>query len=66
MKRPDNINDALKHMHYLLGAAGRDLEAYLDNPANHTPEYFESIKACVLDAHMLVTWIRDNYKEIGK
>jgi hypothetical protein len=66
MTNPDNIPDALRHMHYLLGAAARDLEAYLDNPANHTPEYFQSIKDCVLNAHLLTTWAQDNYKELHK
>jgi hypothetical protein len=64
MKRPDSLTAALQHLHKLLGAAGTDLEKYLEAPADYTPEYFESVKDCVLDAHMLVTWIKDNHKEM--
>lgn len=66
MKRPDNINDALRHLHDLTMAIANDLNNYMDNPADHQPEYFESVKDAALDAHLLVTWVRDNFAELHK
>ncbi len=61
MKKPDNIHDALRQLNTLLAAAGNDLERYLESPSDIGPEYFESVKDAVLDARLLVTWIRDNF-----
>lgn len=58
--KPNNVNEALDSLHALLFAAGSDLEHYLLSPQDYSPEYFESVKDAVLDAHMLVTWIKDN------
>jgi hypothetical protein len=62
--KPNNVAEALDSLHALLFAAGSDLEHYLlspqDYPQDYLPEYFESVKDAVLDAHMLVTWIKDN------
>jgi hypothetical protein len=60
MKNPDNLHDALNHLHYLLGAVAKDLENYLEDPVAYDHEYFEDIKNAALDAHLLVTWIKDN------
>jgi hypothetical protein len=60
--KPKNIREALDSVHALLFAAGSDLEHYLLSPQDYSPEYFESVKDAVLDAHMLVTWIKDNTK----
>lgn len=62
MKKPNNVNEALDSVHTLLSAAGSDLEQYLRHPAEYVPEYFEAIKDVVLDAHMLVTWIKGEMK----
>ena len=62
--KPTNVNEALDSVHALLYAAGVDLEAYLDNPADIQPEFFESVKDAVLNAHLLVTWIKDNIKGV--
>ncbi len=66
MKRPDNINDALNHLHKLIGAVAQDLENYLEDPTIHGDEYFEDVKTAALDAHMLVSWIKDILMEGNK
>ena len=70
--KPNNVNEALDSVHARLIAAGSDLEQYLSacracaeagapfSPQNYPAEYFEAIKDVVLDAHLLVTWIKDN------
>ena len=59
---PTNVAEALAHVHALLLAAGGDLEQACDagNPEVYSKEYYESVKDAVLDAHLLVTWIKDN------
>jgi hypothetical protein len=66
MKRPDNLNDALNHLHKLLGAIATDLDNYIEDPVIYGPEYFEDVKTAALDAHLLTTWIKDNIKEMHK
>jgi len=63
MKRPDNINEALLQLHNLTMSIANDLLNYMDNPQDYTPEYFEDVKDAALDAHLLVTWVRDNLTE---
>lgn len=58
--KPKSVHDALRRVQALLSAAGRDLEQYLDAPADYHPEYFMDVLEAVLDAHMLTTWTRDN------
>jgi hypothetical protein len=59
MNRPDNINDALRQLHQLTMRiameAGNLMEATAVNP-NH----LEPVRDAALDAHLLVTWIKDN------
>ena len=66
MERPDNIHDALRRLHELTMAIANDMNNYMDNPQDYKPEYFESVKDAALDAHLLVTWVRDNYEEMIK
>lgn len=67
MKRPDNIDDALRHLHNLTMAIAEDLTRYMDDEdMQYNAEYFEDVKAAALDAHLLVTWIKDNLKEMHK
>ena len=67
MKRPDNIDDALRHLHNLTMCIAEDLTRYMDDEdMQYNAEYFEDVKAAALDAHMLVTWIKDNLKEMHK
>ena len=66
MKRPDNIHEALTYLHHLTMGIANDLNNYMDNPADYSPEYFEGVKDAALDAHLLVTWIRDNIEEMQK
>lgn len=67
MKRPDNIDDALRHLHNLTMAIAEDLTRYMDDDQmQYDAEYFEDVKAAALDAHLLVTWIKDNLKEMHK
>ena len=61
--RPNNVNEALHMVHARLFAAGIALEQYLLNSqdlSHEVREDLEDVKAAVLDAHMLVTWIKDN------
>ena len=60
MKNPDNLHDALNHLHKLIGAVAKDLENYLEDPVAYDHEYFEDVKTAALDAHLLVTWVKDN------
>lgn len=62
MKKPKNVNDALDKLHIRLLATGVYLERYLLNPQEYSLEHIEEVKDAVLDAHMLVTWIKDNIK----
>ena len=59
-REPKSAHDALRRVQSLLSVAGRDLEQYLDAPADYSPEYFKDVLEAVLDAHMLTTWTRDN------
>ena len=61
--KPKNIHDALRHLHNLTMSIANDLLNYMDNPQDYTPEYFEDVKDAALDAHLLVTWVRDNLTE---
>jgi hypothetical protein len=65
MKQPDNINDALRHLHTLTMSIAEDLERYInDEQMQYDAEYFHDVKAAALDAHLLVTWVKDNIKEM--
>jgi hypothetical protein len=65
--KPKNIHDALRHLQNLTMGIARDTENYLDSPGDYVPsEYFEDVKDAALDAHMLVTWVRDNLKGESK
>ncbi len=64
MQRPDNINDALRQLHNLTMAVAMDLRRYMDDDLRDNAEYFEDVEAAALDAHLLVTWIKDNIKEM--
>lgn len=66
MQRPDNIHDALRHLHDLTMAIANDMTHYMANPADYQPEYFEAVKDAALDAHLLVTWVRDNLGGLHK
>lgn len=59
MKQPTDIHAALARIHTLLGAIAEDLTRYMDDPADYDHEYFQPIKDAALDAHMLVTWVKD-------
>lgn len=67
MNRPKNIHDALRRIHALTYCIANDLTKYMeDTEMQYDPEYFEDVKAAALDAHLLVTWIKDNLKEMQK
>lgn len=58
-----NVDDALDKLHIRLLSAGSCLEIYLLNAQDLSPEDIEDledVKDTVLDAHLLVTWIKDN------
>ena len=61
--KPNNVNEALDMVQTRLLAAGSDLWHYLINSEDLLPEDMDAlqeIKDTVLDAHLLVTWIKDN------
>ena len=64
MQRPDNINDALRQLHNLTMAVAMDLRRYMDDELRNNAEYLEDVEAAALDAHLLTTWIKDNFKEM--
>ena len=59
MQKPKHVHDALQQLHDLTMSIAQDLMNHLDNPGEYSLEYFESVKDAALDAHLLVTWIRD-------
>jgi len=64
MKQPDNINDALRHLHNLTMSIAMDLRRYMDDDQmQYDAEYFKDVEAAALDAHLLTTWIKDNLSE---
>ena len=65
MKRPDNINDALNRLHTMLMGIAADADNQMES-ASVNPNHLEPIKTAALDAHLLVTWIKDNIKELHK
>ncbi len=67
MNRPDNVNDALRQLHNLTMAIAEDLTRYMDDEdMQYNAEYFKAVKDAALDAHLLVTWVKDNFKEMHK
>lgn len=66
MKQPKNIHDALRRIQALTSCIATDIGNYLDDPPVYGAEYFEDIKDAALDAHLLVTWVKDHLKEIQK
>ena len=63
--KPKNVNDALDKVHTRLLSAGSCLDIYLLHAQDLSPEDIEDledVKDTVFDAHMLVTWIKDNIK----
>ena len=61
MQRPKNIHDALRHLHNLTMSIATDISKFMDDDQmQYDHDYFANIKATALDAHMLVTWIKDN------
>jgi hypothetical protein len=49
MRKPDNIDDALRHLQTLLLAIDKDIGNYLEDPAIYGTEFFEDIKDAALD-----------------
>ena len=63
MRKPETTLEAIDQIHALLSVAANALTRYLDAPEDHfAPEYFESARNDVLDAHMLVSWLKDQIK----
>ena len=58
---PDNIDEALSRLQRLTMYIADDVTKFMDDDQmQYDPDYFEDIKATALDAHMLITWIKDN------
>jgi hypothetical protein len=63
MEQPKDINEALRHLHILTLAIAEDLERFVeDEDKQYDAEYFEDVKTAALDAHLLVTWVKDAMK----
>lgn len=58
--KPESIQDALRHIDSLLSAVMHDIDNYMENPGDHTPEYFRSVSGAAADARLLALWVRDN------
>jgi hypothetical protein len=58
MTNPDNLHDALAHLHKLLAGIARDAENLME-ASTVNPNHLEPIKDAALDAHLLTTWIKD-------
>ncbi len=65
MKNPDNLNDALRQLHNLTMAIANDTANLMESSTLRSG-HLEPIKDAALDAHLLVTWIKDNIKEMHK
>lgn len=59
MKPPRDTHDALRRVQSLLSTIARDASYENDRVIESYPDYFEPIKDAALDAHLLVTWVRD-------
>jgi hypothetical protein len=59
MQNPKDAQEALQYIYQLTMSIANDMNNYLDNPGDYTPEFFEAVKDAALDAHLLVTWVRD-------
>ena len=59
MTNPDNLHDALDHLHNLLAGIAREAENLME-ASTVNPNHLEPIKDSALDAHLLVTWVKDN------
>lgn len=64
--KPKSIHDALRQLQALTSCIARDMENYLDDPTIYGAEYFEDVKDAALTANLLVTWVRDNLKDMNK
>ena len=63
MKQPDNMKDALNHLHTLTMAIANDTANLMESSTIRSG-HLEPIKDAALDAHLLVTWIKDNREEL--
>lgn len=64
--KPNNIDDALRQLHNLTMSIAMDLTKYMeDEHMQYDAEYFEDVKAAAIDAHLLVTWVKDNLKGVN-
>ena len=59
MSNPKNIHDALRHAQNLVSAIETDVNAYLENPAEYEPEYFEDVRDAATEAKRMLAYIRD-------
>jgi hypothetical protein len=56
MKQPTNPQDAIQRIIPLLSAAMTDIDKYINNPNEYSPEYFRDVSAAVGDALLLALW----------
>lgn len=59
-----DINEALNRLQDLTMWIAKDVRKYIDDEdMQYDADYFKDVEATALDAHMLVTWIKDNLVE---
>lgn len=58
MKAPRDIHDALRRIQALTSCMASDAERLME-ATTVNPNYLEPIKDAALDAHLLVTWVKD-------
>lgn len=59
MKPPISIEEGIRNIHTLLNCIMTDVDNYLERPSDYAPEYFRSVSGAAADAHMLMTWVKD-------
>lgn len=62
MKKPNHVLEALADIQYCMIGIAREI----DESAPDDTSSRERIKQAALDTHLLVTWIKDNCKELNK
>lgn len=66
MKPPTSVEEGLRNIHTLLNCVMTDVDNYLERPMDYAPEYFRSVSGAAADAHLLVTWVKDQLKMTPK
>lgn len=55
----NDLHTTLKDIDTLLSCVMHDIDTYMENPQEYSPEYFRSVGAATADARLLLVWLRD-------